>query len=50
MRASGHAGEVRYGYQVAVRTGAWTIALRQGGVTAGGTFTWSWAIYRVQGQ
>ena len=31
-------------------TGAWTMALRQGGVTAGGTFRWSWAIYRVQGQ
>lgn len=31
-------------------TGAWTLALRQTGVTAGGTFRWSWAIYRVQGQ
>lgn len=31
-------------------TGAWTIALRQGGVTAGGTFRWSWAIYKVAGQ
>lgn len=31
-------------------TGAWSLALRQGGVTAGGTFRWSWAIYRVRGQ
>lgn len=26
MRASGPCGEVRYGYQVAIRTGPWTIA------------------------
>ena len=31
-------------------TGAWTIALRQGGVTAGGTFRWSWSIYALKGQ
>jgi hypothetical protein len=31
-------------------TGAWTIGLRHGGVTGGGTFTWRWAIYRVVGQ
>lgn len=31
-------------------TGAWTVALRQGGVTAGGTLKWSWAVYRVAGQ
>ena len=31
-------------------TGAWTIALRQGGVTAGGTFRWSWAIFVLKGQ
>lgn len=31
-------------------TGAWTIALRQGGVTAGGTFKWSWSIYVLKGQ
>lgn len=30
--------------------GAWTIALRHTGVTAGGTFQWRWAIYKVLGQ
>lgn len=31
-------------------TGSWTLALRHAGVTAGGTFRWSWAVYRVAGQ
>lgn len=31
-------------------TGAWTLALRQGGLVAGGTLRWSWAVYRLQGQ
>lgn len=31
-------------------TGAWTLALRHGGVTAGGTFDWSWAVYKIAGQ
>lgn len=31
-------------------TGAWTLALRHGGVTAGGTFRWAWAVYKVAGQ
>ena len=31
-------------------TGAWTLALRQGGVTAGGTFAWSWAVFVMKGQ
>ena len=31
-------------------TGAWTLALRQGGVTAGGTFKWSWAVFVLKGQ
>lgn len=31
-------------------TGAWTLALRHGGVTAGGTFKWSWAVYKLAGQ
>lgn len=31
-------------------TGSWTLALRQGGVTAGGTLRWKWQVYRVQGQ
>lgn len=31
-------------------TGAWTLALRHDGVTAGGTLRWSWAVYRVVGQ
>lgn len=31
-------------------TGAWTLALRHGGVTAGGTFRWSWAVYVMRGQ
>lgn len=31
-------------------TGAWTLALRHGGVTAGGTFQWSWAVYKLPGQ
>lgn len=31
-------------------TGSWTLALRHGGVTAGGTFRWSWSVYKVTGQ
>ena len=31
-------------------TGAWTLALRLGGVTAGGTCRWRWAVYKVAGQ
>lgn len=31
-------------------TGSWTLALRQGGVTAGGTFYWKWAVYKLAGQ
>lgn len=31
-------------------TGSWTLALRHGGVTAGGTFRWRWAVYVVKGQ
>ena len=31
-------------------TAAWTIALRHGGVTAGGTARWSWSLYRLLGQ
>lgn len=31
-------------------TGSWTLALRHGGVTAGGTFKWSWSVYKVAGQ
>ena len=31
-------------------TGSWTLALRHDGVTAGGTFRWSWSVYVVRGQ
>ena len=31
-------------------TGAVTVGLRHGGVTAGGTLQWRWALYRVVGQ
>ena len=31
-------------------TGAWTLALRHGGVTAGGTFQWTWAVFKIAGQ
>lgn len=31
-------------------TAAWTLALRHGGVTAGGTFKWSWSVYKIAGQ
>lgn len=31
-------------------TGSWTLALRHGGVTAGGTFDWSWIVLKVAGQ
>lgn len=31
-------------------TGSWTIGLRHGGVTAGGTYRWSWSVYRIAGQ
>jgi hypothetical protein len=31
-------------------TGSWTLGLRHGGVTAGGTYHYSWAVYRILGQ
>lgn len=31
-------------------TGSWTLALRHGGVTAGGTFRWTWSVYKIAGQ
>lgn len=31
-------------------TGAWTLALRHTGVTAGGTCQWAWAVYKLLGQ
>jgi len=31
-------------------TGNWTLGLRHGGVTAGGTLSWSWAVYKIAGQ
>lgn len=31
-------------------TSGWTLGLRHGGVTAGGTLYWSWAVYRLNGQ
>lgn len=31
-------------------TGAWTLALRHNGVIAGGTFKWTWAVYKIAGQ
>ncbi len=31
-------------------TGSWTLALRHGGVTAGGTFSYSWAVFKLAGQ
>lgn len=31
-------------------TGSWTLALRHTGVTAGGTFQWTWAVYKMLGQ
>jgi len=34
----------------ALWTAAWTLGLRHGGVTAGGTFKWQWAVYLLKGQ
>lgn len=31
-------------------TGAWTLALRHGGVTAPDTWQWEWAVYKIAGQ
>lgn len=31
-------------------TGSWTLALRHGGVVAGGTLSWKWAVYKKAGQ
>ena len=31
-------------------TGSWTLALRHNGVTSGGTFRWSWRVYKLAGQ
>jgi len=41
------------GDQVSVTTAwtaSWTLGLRHGGVTSGGTFKYSWAVYRIKGQ
>ena len=37
-------------FTIASWTGAWTLALRHTGVTAGGTFKYSWAVYIRRGQ
>jgi hypothetical protein len=31
-------------------TGGWTLALRHGGVTSGGTLQWKWSVYKLSGQ
>ena len=31
-------------------TGSWTLGLRHGGVTAGGTFKWMWQVWKMPGQ
>tara|TARA_Y100000310_G_scaffold98201_1_gene95918 strand:- start:13702 stop:14433 length:732 start_codon:yes stop_codon:yes gene_type:complete len=31
-------------------TGSWTLALRHGGVTGGGTFRFNWAVFKLAGQ
>lgn len=31
-------------------TGSWTMGLRHGGVTAGGTLHWSWSVFKLAGQ
>lgn len=31
-------------------TGSWTLGLHHGGVTSGGTFQWSWAVFVLKGQ
>ena len=31
-------------------TGSWTLGLRHGGIVAGGTGHWKWAVYKVAGQ
>ncbi len=31
-------------------TGSWTLGLRHGGVTAGGTFKWAWSVHKLAGQ
>jgi hypothetical protein len=31
-------------------TGSWTLGLRHAGVTAGGTLSWRWEVYKVAGQ
>lgn len=34
----------------ALWTSGWTLGLRHGGVTSGGTFKWSWSVYKMAGQ
>jgi hypothetical protein len=31
-------------------TGSWSLGIRHTGVTAGGTFRWSWSVYKLAGQ
>jgi len=41
---------IRYGLAwTTAWTGAWTLALRNTGVTAGGTLRWSWSVYKIAG-
>jgi len=42
--------DIRRATSMTAWTGSWTIALRHGGVTSGGTLQWSWALYKVAGQ
>lgn len=44
---------VRYIFNKTFTTGftsAWTLALRNGGVTSGGTLYWNWSVYKIAGQ
>lgn len=31
-------------------TSSWTLALRSGGISGGGTLNWSWSVYKIAGQ
>ncbi len=48
--AAGLAGQLVTATFTTNWTASWTLALRHGGVTAGGTLQWSWCVYKVLGQ
>ncbi len=50
MDGSGVAGNGQFSAVTALWSSGWTLGLRHGGVTSGGTFKYQWSVYRLAGQ